>query len=133
MERLGWIADFAAVAAGGACGSMLRYAVMLAAVALPGGTSLVGTVVVNLLGCFAIGALVEWGMQGPAWLSPRSLLSLQVGFLGGLTTFSTFAAETVGLASNGRTLHVLLYLATHLVLGLAAVWIGAAWVRGSLG
>ena len=50
--------NFACIAIGGGIGSMLRYAITLAATAVPGGGSPWGTTIANLLGCTAIGALV---------------------------------------------------------------------------
>lgn len=133
MERLGWLADLAAVAAGGAGGSVLRFLLTLAASAVPGGTSLIGTTVANLLGCLAIGALAEWGLQEAFAWSPRSLLAIRVGLLGGLTTFSTFAFEAVWLGGQGRVTLMALHVGVNLGLGFCAVWGGAALVRETLG
>ncbi len=133
MERFGWLADIAVVAAGGAGGAVLRFLLTLAASALPGGTSLLGTTVANLLGCLAIGALAEWGLQEAVAWSPRGLLAIRVGFLGGLTTFSTFAFEAVWLGGQGRVALMALHVGVNLGLGFCAVWAGAAWVRQTLG
>jgi CrcB protein len=99
-----------AVGAGGAVGSILRY-VMTAGVQRVTGTSFpTGTVVVNVLGSFAIGLLYVWLVERGANPALRALL--MVGLLGGFTTFSSFSLETVNLmmqASYGRAaLNVLL-------------------------
>jgi CrcB protein len=101
------------VAAGGALGSLARYAV---AVALPHGRSglPVGTLLVNLAGCFLLGLLV--GARPDArWLRPF----LGTGVLGGFTTFSTFALETDRLLARAPAVAGL-YVALSLLLGLGA-------------
>lgn len=121
-----------AVAGGGAVGSVARYLIGLAALAVPGGTSLIGTTVANLLGCAAIGAGSEYVLMH-AGMGPRLWLMIQVGFLGGLTTFSTFAAESYGLAAAGRTPLAGLYVATNLLAGWGVLIAAAAAVRGASG
>lgn len=130
MQRLGWIADLAAVAGGGALGSTLRWLITVAAVSLPHGTTMLGTLTVNVTGCLLIGLLSQWAVLDATQWTPRTLLALRMGVLGGLTTFSTFAAEAVWLAGDGRVHDMSLYLAGNLVLGLAAVWAGAWIMRG---
>jgi CrcB protein len=59
-----------------------------------------GTLAVNVLGCLIVGALAEIGeRRGP--LSPEARSLLMVGFLGGFTTFSAFASETVAVWRSG--------------------------------
>jgi CrcB protein len=65
------------------------------------------------------------GMMGE-----RSRLALQVGFLGGLTTFSTFAAESASLAWDGRTGWATAYVAANFLLGWAVLFAAAQWVKG---
>lgn len=122
--------DLTVVAAGGAAGSVLRYLLALGASRLPGGTSLAGTFVANLIGCFAIGLLAATVAHHPDWLSPRAVLGLRVGLLGGLTTFSTFAAESIMLADQGRVPLMALYIAASVALGLIAVCAGMEMVQG---
>lgn len=82
-----------------------------------------GTFVVNVLGCFAIGvffALFERGSIVNAHLR----LFLTVGLCGGFTTFSTFANESFLLLRGGSFLVAVLYVALSLVLGLVALYVG---------
>ena len=118
-----WL-NLLAVACGGAVGSLLRYLITLLAIAIPGGSSLWGTTVANVLGCAALGGLIQYtaAEQG---IDERLQLAIQVGLLGGLTTFSTFAAESAQLATAGRLPLASLYMAANLLLGWAAL-VGAA-------
>lgn len=90
----------ALVFVGAGCGGVARYLLATAAQARygPALTGLpVGTLVVNLLGSTAIGAVAAlWG--GHQWVR----LLVIAGFLGGFTTFSTFSRETVELVEAGR-------------------------------
>jgi CrcB protein len=94
-----------AVAAGGAAGSVARYVIgVLAARAL--GTALPwGTLAVNILGSFAIGWLAGVLSRGASDLARPLLLT---GFLGGFTTFSAFALETLMLPRPAAILYVAL-------------------------
>ncbi len=108
------------VAAGGALGSMGRYLIGLAAVAIPGGSSLWGTVFANVLGCALIGAFatyVDLRNAGDEIFSERWRLAIQIGFLGGLTTYSTLAAEKAMLIGSARLGVGSLYIAANLFLG----------------
>ena len=88
----------------------------------------VGTLVANLGGAFVIGAVLAWfGLQpgvGPFWR-----LLLVTGFLGGLTTFSTFSAESLGMLMAGDWGRALLHSAAHVLGSLAAAAFGMASVR----
>ena len=116
--------EFCLIAGGGAVGSIIRYLLTIGSIRLSGGMSLAGTFVANLIGCFAIGLLVAAVASYPDWISPRVAIGLRVGLLGGLTTFSTFAVESVLLVDEGRLGLMLLYVAASVVLGLLAVWAG---------
>ncbi len=121
-----------AVAGGGALGSVARYLVTVGSASIPGGSTMLGTTIVNVLGCAAIGAFSQYTLAD-GLVSERLRLAIQVGFLGGLTTFSTFAAESSGMASSGRVPMASLYVAANLMLGWAALMIAATAVKGSLG
>jgi len=92
------------VAAGGAIGSVLRYVLAQGIQRATGFIFPLGTVVVNVLGCFAIGLLYVWLIERTS-ARPEMRALLMVGVLGGFTTFSSFSLETVTLvmqASYGR-------------------------------
>ncbi|WP_202617315.1 fluoride efflux transporter FluC [Roseimaritima sediminicola] len=129
MPRLGFLADFAAVALGGACGAMLRHGLTLALPPLWGSRAMLGTLVANVLGCLAIGMLGQWVQLEAVSFGQRSQLLLRVGLLGSLTTFSTFAAEAWAVGGEGRTGMLLLHLSAHLLVGFAAFWLGTYLVR----
>ena len=120
------ISDFLFVAGGGAVGSVLRYLLAIGSSRLPGGTSLAGTFVANLIGCFAVGVVIAIVAQHPDLLSVRTINGIRVGLLGGFTTFSTFAAESVMLGSQGRIGWMFLYVMASVGLGLVAVSLGMA-------
>ena len=117
------------VAVGGAAGAVLRYLLTAAAVAIPGGSTLWGTSVSNLLGCAAIGAVMEYSLVEGA-ISPRLAMAIRVGFIGSLTTFSTLTAESLGLAQSGRMLAAGVYVGINLIVGWVLLWGAAALVKG---
>ena len=124
-----WL-NLMAVAAGGALGSAARYLITLVSAGIPGGSSMLGTTIANVLGCAAIGAFAQYTMN--ADFPDRLRLAIQVGVLGGLTTFSTFAAESATLAGNDRIPAASFYVAANLVFGWAALVIAAAIVKEML-
>lgn len=81
------------------------------------------TLVVNALGCLAIGVLLTLFVESDRF-GERGRLLLVVGLLGSFTTFSTFGWETVELLRRGETLAALAHVGLHLVLGLALVGLG---------
>lgn len=117
MER------FLAVALGGLIGSSLRYAVTSWAMRRFGQAFPWGTAIVNIVGCFLIGYLLPKGPE-QSTLGLGGRLFLVTGLLGGLTTFSSFAFESVRLVQVGSPLSALANLSINLVLGLSTVWLG---------
>jgi CrcB protein len=87
-----------------------------------------GTLVVNILGCALIGALAAIG-ESRAIFSDSVRLFLLTGLLGGFTTFSAFALETMSLVRNDHGLQALAHVGLHMVLCLAAVAVGDALTR----
>ncbi|KAF2407498.1 camphor resistance protein CrcB [Pseudomonas antarctica] len=77
-----------------------------------------GTVVANMVGGYIIGLAIAFLAASPS-LSPEWRLLLITGFCGGLTTFSTFSAETVALIQEGRLLWALGSISLHVVGSLA--------------
>ncbi|WP_068156801.1 fluoride efflux transporter CrcB [Rhodococcus phenolicus] len=104
------------VALGGGAGAVVRY---LAGRYIRSYRSVpVATLAVNVFGCALLGAL------SGATLSPESFALLGSGFCGGLTTYSTFAVEAVGLTRIRRPLSGIGYVVVSVVAGLAAAWAG---------
>jgi CrcB protein len=121
----------AAVAAGGVLGSAARWA-LVAAVPWHPPSVPTATLVVNLVGCLLIGVLLTWWTEGspPAWwVRPFAA----VGFVGGFTTFSTFAVEGVRLVDAGAVGTAAAYTVGSVVLGLLLVHIGSYGARRALG
>jgi len=91
---------FLAVGCGAAIGAWMRWGLGLwfnsVLPELP-----LGTLLANLMGAYLIGLALAFFMQHPG-LSPEWRLLIITGFLGGLTTFSTFSAETVTLLVRGQ-------------------------------
>jgi CrcB protein len=92
--------QLAIVALGGAVGSALRYASTIGMTRWLGTGFPFGTLLVNLVGCLLAG-LIFGLAEERAFLSPLVRLLLLTGFLGGFTTFSTLALETVTLVRDG--------------------------------
>ena len=94
-----------------------------------------GTLTANLLGGYIIGAAVAFFASFPA-VPAEWRLFLITGFCGGLTTFSTFSAEVVGLLQRGQALWALAEVATHVGASLLMTFAGMAtvfWARGLAG
>ncbi len=82
-----------------------------------------GTLAVNVIGCFVIGALSELG-EAREIFSPETRSFIFVGILGGFTTFSSFGNETINLFRGGLPVSAVGNIAAQLVIGLLAVWLG---------
>lgn len=84
------------IAVGGALGTMARYGIGLWAGRTLGAAFPYGTFIVNVVGCFLIALVAELALS-TAWFSPTLRLTLTTGFMGGLTTYSSFNLETTNL------------------------------------
>jgi len=109
---------------GGAVGSLARYVTGTAVMSRFSGRFPLGTLIVNVSGCFLIGVLMTLLTEKPA-PHPNWRLFLVVGFLGGFTTFSSFAYETFTAAREGRMWVGLVNVLASVALGYLAVWLGA--------
>jgi len=83
-----------------------------------------GTLGANILGGLLIGGALVWFERLGNGLSPNVRLFVVTGFLGGLTTFSTFSAETFTLINDGRLLSGLALIGLHVGLTLLATALG---------
>lgn len=112
------------VGLGGFVGAILRYQISIWAHRFVAGPFPVGTLTVNVAGCFLLGVLVTRIDQGA--LSPEARAALGAGFLGALTTFSTFGYETFDLLRDGLPGLAAASVLLNVVVGLGAVWLGVA-------
>ena len=115
------------VAAGGAVGAVTRYVVSHAVAAATRSQFPWGTFVVNAAGCFAIGVL----MVGTSRLvhHPNSQAMLVTGFIGALTTFSTFSLETVILMERQAYWQAAANVLLSLAIGVVFVLAGGGLAR----
>ena len=118
-------ADIALVAAGAAVGGVLRY--FTVNYATFGAGSFAGTMTANVSGCFLIGivwAVLQWAG------TPRAMQMLLVtGLLGGYTTYSAYALDTVLMMAGGRIAAGLLYASSTAVAGIGACAAGLFLTR----
>lgn len=112
----------AALAAAGATGTLLRAGCNTLAARCLGTTFPWGTLAVNVAGSFAIGAVVALARSRP--LPPGVESIVLVGLLGGFTTYSSFALQSMEMLQAGRGGGAIVYLAATNVLALAAAWAG---------
>ncbi len=122
MTSQAGFAAFAAVGFGAAIGAWLRWGLGLLLnpyfLVVP-----LGTLVANLSGGFMMGCVLGYIHAVPA-LSPVLKLFLTTGFLGGLTTFSTFSAEGLHLVQRGEWGWLALHAGAHLFGSLLMAWAG---------
>ncbi len=117
------------VAAGGALGSVARYLVGMFTLRSFGPGWPYGTFAVNALGGFAIGALAAYlAFRGAAGQEKLRLL-LQVGVLGGFTTFSAFSLDIAVMIERRDWAPAAIYALTSVFTSLAAVFLGLLVVR----
>lgn len=84
-----------------------------------------GTLVVNVVGCFAIGVL--WQLLAGPWAVREDVrIAILVGLLGGFTTFSSFGLETMQMWGDGHHGRAIAYVVLSNLLGFAGVWAGLA-------
>ena len=89
----------------------------------------IGTLAVNLAGCLLIGLLYGWFARGHI-TDPALRAGLATGFCGGLTTFSSFAAEGLSMFHCGHFLSLAAYATLSFALGLCMVYLGQMLARG---
>jgi CrcB protein len=116
------------VALFGALGCVARYAISVWSAALLGKAFPYGTLLVNLIGALCIGFIIEFSVKHDTFPALWRT-ALTTGFMGGLTTFSTFSLETVQLVLNGNYVLASLNATFNLGLSLLCVWLGVALAR----
>jgi fluoride exporter len=112
------------IAAGGALGTLFRYLLGGPVTALVGGRFPLGTLVINVLGSFAIGLFARTFLHSQT--TPALRAALTVGLCGGFTTFSTFSLETVALMEGGLYGRAAGYVLASVTLSIFATFAGFA-------
>lgn len=110
-----------AVGIGGFCGSILRYLISL--IPLQNKANFpVNTFITNIIGAVLIGIIIAYADKSD--MSPEKLLMLKVGLCGGLTTFSTFSSESLGLIQSGNIWGAVLYAVLSVCICVLGVYVG---------
>jgi len=125
MERFLWIC------LGGAAGSGARYLIAVWAAQRFGSSFPYGTLIVNLAGCFAIAGVMH-AATALSW--PATLRSaITIGFIGGLTTYSSFNYETSRLLEEGAAGGAIVNGLATILGAFTAGWLGTLFARLLLG
>ena len=112
----------------GAFGCLSRYFLSGFVYRLCGNAFPYGTLAVNVIGAFLIGLIMEFSIRS-ALVPPTLRFALTVGFLGGLTTFSTFSLETFRLIEEGALLLAFANILLSVVSCLGCTWLGIMVAR----
>jgi len=120
--------NYVAVAVGGVVGCCARYGVsQWVQVWYDKGFPL-ATLIINVVGSLAMGFLFVATLERVN-VSPALRMAVLTGVLGGFTTFSTFAMETLLLLEDGETAYAVLYVLLSVLLGLGAAFLGVYLAR----
>lgn len=118
-----------AVTVGASLGALLRWGLGLLFNSLHSALAF-GTLAANLLGAYLMGLALAWVAHGA--VPEHYRLFVMTGFLGGLTTFSSFSAETVGLLMRGQTGWAIAEIGLHVTGSLLLTLLGilsVQWLR----
>jgi CrcB protein len=119
-----------AVALGGAIGSVARFLVGIGSTKLFGLAFPWGTLIINIVGSFLIGAFAE--SFALRWDAPQAVrVFLTVGICGGFTTFSTFSLDTYVLIERGELWPAAAYIVGSVVLSIGALVAGLHLIRAA--
>ena len=129
-ERETLMAKLVLIGLGGCLGAIARYSLAGLAQRWTSGVFPVGTLLVNVLGCFAIGAVMGL-VEGPHALGPNIRFLFVIGFLGSFTTLSTLGYETVEMLRDGQFVWAALNACGNMALGLGAVILGRLAARAA--
>jgi CrcB protein len=121
----------ASIALGGAIGAVARHSVSVMMGSMLGNGFPWGTVTVNIVGSFLMGALIELSALKLS-IGPEMRALLVTGFLGAFTTFSTFSLDVATLYERGNLGLAALYVIVSVVVGISALFGAMALVRGIL-
>ncbi|MDR0534716.1 MAG: fluoride efflux transporter CrcB [Verrucomicrobiales bacterium] len=117
--------SYAVVMLGGGIGSVLRFALSNFIASRYGDSFPLGTLIVNISGCFAIGLVAALSdPDGRLFLSSTTRQFLMIGVMGGYTTFSSFSLQTLNLARDGEWVPAGMNILLSVVLCLIGVWLG---------
>ncbi len=122
--------SIALISMGAAAGAVLRWLLGLGLNGLFPSIPF-GTLAANLIGGYFMGVAMEW-LSAPMGLAPELRLLVITGFLGGLTTFSTFSGEVARLLQQGRLTLAGIEIAAHVIGSVALTVLGIAtviWAR----
>jgi CrcB protein len=125
MQRFLWIC------LAGAAGTGSRYLIAVWAAQRLGSTFPYGTLIVNLVGCFAIAAVMHAALT-LGW-SPDVRAAITIGFIGGLTTYSSFNYETSRLIEEGALATAALNATATIVGAFTAGWLGLLFAKQVIG
>jgi fluoride exporter len=117
MDVIFFIAGF------GALGCLSRYFLSIWIYAVTGKSFPYGTFAVNILGSFLIGLIMEFSLRSTV-ISSNLRVGLTVGFMGGLTTFSSFSLETFRLLEDGQVVSAFANILLSVTVCLACTWLG---------
>ena len=112
------------IAIGGAIGSVARFLFSSLVQRVVPTLFPFGTFAVNVVGCIVFGLIAGVAARERVTLAPEARAFLLTGVLGGFTTFSTFAFESVHLLSDGQFLWAATNITGQVVAGLAGLWMG---------
>ncbi len=122
---------YVAIAIGGAFGAVIRYWLSTSMEHLNGSTFPVGTFSVNVFGSFLMGALFILFMEKAELIAAYRPL-LAIGFLGAMTTFSTFSLDALLLFQQGHYNTALFYVLSSVIICIFAVYFGMLLARAVL-
>ena len=106
---------------GGFIGVSLRYISSLGFDKFYTSTFLSSTFLINFLGCFILGLLMNMGITNTETWPAREFLV--IGILGGFTTFSTFGMESYRLMETGHLVTALFYMTGSVIAGIFGIWL----------
>jgi CrcB protein len=120
--------QYLVVAVGAMLGANLRFVVGTWAADRFGADFPYGTLIVNVSGAFVIGIVLAY-VSERVGIDPLWRLFFATGFLGGYTTFSSYAWEALTLAEQGAWFRAAVYVLASNVIGFVGVWLGAVLAR----